>query len=47
MKTANIPFPIKTVVNMEQIGSDDQKYTGWHLMELNGFVGPVYGLGFC
>ena len=27
MKTANVPFPLKTVIAMEQIGSEDQKYT--------------------
>ena len=31
---------------MEQIGLEDQKYTGWHLTELNGFVGPIYDPGF-
>lgn len=31
---------------MEQIGLEDQKYTGWHLTELNGFVGPTYDPGF-
>ena len=47
MKTASVPFLIKTMIDMEQIRSEDQKYTGWLLMGLNGFVGPVYGLGFC
>ena len=31
---------------MEQIWSDVQKYTGWHLTGLNGFVGPIYDPGF-
>ena len=46
MKTTNLPFLLKTVIGMEQIGSDVQKYTGWHLSGLNGFVGPIYDPGF-
>ena len=46
MKTTNLPFLLKTVTGMEQIGSDVQKYTGWHLTGLNGFVGPIYDPGF-
>ena len=42
MKTTNLPFLLKMVIGMEQIGSDVQKYTGWHLKGLNGFVGPIY-----
>ena len=31
---------------MVQIEAYVQKYTGWHLMGLNGFVGPIYDPGF-
>ena len=41
MKTASVPFLLKTVIAMEQIEAYVQKYTGWHLMGLNGFVGPI------
>ena len=33
MKTTSIPFLLKTVISMEQIGSDMQKYTGWYLWD--------------
>ena len=46
MKTASVPFLLKTVIAMEQIEAYVQKYTGWHLMGLNGFVGPIYDPGF-
>ena len=36
-----------TVTGMEQTGSGIQKYTGWHLTRLHGFLGPIYGPGFC
>ena len=42
MKTASVPFPLKTMIDTEQIRSEDQKYAGWHLMGLHGFVGPIY-----
>ena len=42
MKTTNLPFLLKTVTGVEQIGSDVQKYTGWHLTGLHGCVGPIY-----
>ena len=41
MKTTSIPFLLKTVIGMEQIGSDIQKYIGWYLMGLNSFVGSI------
>lgn len=44
MKTASVPFLLKTVIAMEQTEAYVQKYTGWHLMGLNGFVGPIYDL---
>ena len=47
MKTANVPFLLKTMIAMEQIEAYVQKYTGWHLMGLNGFVHPIYDPGFC
>ena len=46
MKTANVPFLLKTMIAMEQIEAYVQKYTGWHLMGLSGFVGLIYGLRF-
>ena len=46
MKTANVPFLLKTMIAMEQIEAYVQKYTGWYLMGLNGFVGLIYDPGF-
>ena len=46
MKTANVPFLLKTMIAMEQIEAYVQKYTGWHLMGLSGFVGLIYDPGF-
>ena len=46
MKTASVPFLLKIMTDMEQIRSEDQKYTGWHLMGLHGFVDPIYVLSF-
>ena len=42
----HISFPLKIVIGTEQIGSGDQKYTGWQLTGLSGFVGPISGPGF-
>jgi len=36
MNNANISFTLKITIGTEQIGSDDQEYTGWHLMEVLG-----------
>ena len=46
MKTANVPFLLKTMIAMEQIEAYVQTYTSWHLMGLNGFVGLIYDPGF-
>ena len=46
MKNANISFPLKIVIGMEQIGSGNQKYAGSHLMELNISEAPIYSHGF-
>ena len=46
MKTASVPFLLKTVIAMEQTEAYVQKYTGWHLMGLSGFVGLIYDPGF-
>lgn len=47
MKNSNTSFPLKIAIGMEQIGSGIQKYTRLHPLELNGFVAPMYGPGFC
>ena len=47
MKNSNTSFPLKIAIGMEQIGSGNQKYTRLHPLELNGFVAPMYGPGFC
>ena len=46
MKTASVPFLLKIMTDMEQIRSEDQKYTGWHLTGFNDTVGLVYDPGF-
>ena len=43
-KIAKVSFLLKIVIVTEQIGSDVQKYTGWHLTGFNGFVGQIYTL---
>ena len=47
MKNSNTSFPLKIAIGMEHIGSGNQKYTRLHPLELNGFVAPMYGPGFC
>lgn len=39
-------LPLKIMTDMEQTVSDDQRFTGLHLMELSGFVVLIYGLAF-
>ena len=46
MKTANVPFLLKSVLDIEQIRSDVWKYTDWCLTRLNYFVGQIYDSGF-
>ena len=47
MKNVSVSsFPLKIVIDMEQTGSGTQEYAGLHLMELSGFVAPIYIPGF-
>ena len=39
-------LPLETVIGMELTRSDDQRFTGLHLMELSTFVALISGLGF-
>ena len=41
MKSTKVPFFLKPMIDMKPIGSEDQKYTDWHLTGLKGFVGPI------
>ena len=46
MNKAYMILPLKIMTDMEQTVSDDQRFTGLHLMELSGFVVLIYGLAF-
>ena len=46
MKSTKVPFFLKPMIDMKPIGSEDQKYTDWHLTGLNGFVGPIFDPDF-
>ena len=42
MNNANISWPLKIAIGMEETGSDDWGYTGLHLMEVLGLISYLW-----